>query len=326
MTSGRDLDAWKRSVDPAEACSRESARLSAEERFSFGNPLRRAAVSISANIAEGHWRPPSPDSRLPTPQSRLLTAANAVLSVVLAARCAACQSVLPAPLTGPVCDACWNAVRLMTPPVCDGCGDPLPSWRVVSASPPRCPRCVRARHAVDRGRAVGEYQGALRQIIHALKYEGRRSVARDLATLMRKRGSHLLDGVDGVVPVPLHPTRERTRGFNQATELARHLGLLVWPALRRVRPTVPQVELPEAQRHANVFGAFVVNARSRWPISYRTRALELSDACVLLVDDVSTTGATLEACARVLKEAGVREVRALTAARVVRRQFAPRLP
>ncbi len=160
---------------------------------------------------------------------------------------------------------------------------------------------------MDRARAIGCYEGPLRSIIHALKYEGRRSLAVPLAHMMRERGADLLTGVDTVVPVPLHPSRQRARGFNQAADLARHLGIPVNPALRRVRATLSQAALPAARRHGNVRGAFVAAATAR----------ALRHRIVLLVDDVSTTGATLEACARVLKEEGIGEVRALTAARVV---------
>jgi ComF family protein len=160
---------------------------------------------------------------------------------------------------------------------------------------------------VDRARAIGAYDGALRAIIHALKYEGRRSLARPLAALMQLRGADILKGADVLVPVPLHPSRRRERGFNQAVDLADHLGLTVCRALRRIRQTHAQTSLPAAQRHRNVRGAFVL---ARW-------ARSPAGAIVVLVDDVSTTGATLDACARVLKDAGAREVRALTAARVV---------
>ncbi len=124
---------------------------------------------------------------------------------------------------------------------------------------------------------------------------------------MRERGAELIDGAACAVPVPLHPSRLRHRGFNQSADLARGLGLPVAHALRRIRATTVQADLPAAQRHRNVRGAFAVTRRGR----------TLTDAVVLLVDDVSTTGATLNACAQALKEAGVREVRALTAARVV---------
>jgi len=276
-------------------------------------------MQLESPIPTPESRARDSESRTPTPDSRLVTAANALFSLLLAPTCAACQSSLQAPLDGPVCEACWSAIRPITPPVCDSCGDPLPSWRVVSCRVARCPRCRRAPRAVDRGRAVGEYAGVLRQIIHALKYDGRQSIAQRLGWLMRDRGSDLFDGVDWVVPVPLHPRRERARGFNQAAELARRLGLPMCSALHRIRHTAPQVELPAARRHANVRGAFQVALPRPWLFARRSRVPAFSNACVLLVDDVTTTGATLEACARALKEAGAREVRALTGARVVRR-------
>jgi ComF family protein len=163
----------------------------------------------------------------------------------------------------------------------------------------------------------------LRAIVHALKYEGRRSLAVPLARLMRRQAEDLVDDVDWVVPVPLHWRRQRERGFNQAADLARALGLPMLHALRRLRSTIPQADLPAAQRHRNVRNAFGLSRRWASHLWWRTdtehvRRL-LAGACVLLVDDVSTTGATIEACARVLKAAGVREVRALTAARVVTR-------
>ncbi len=233
--------------------------------------------------------------------------ADAILSVVLAPACAACDELLLHPTRGPVCDRCWLSILPLTPPLCDRCGDPLPTWRVVSVPPVCCARCRRASPAIDRARAIGAYDGALRAIIHALKYEGRRSLARPLGHLMRARGADILDGVTCVIPVPLHPSRRRHRGFNQAADLARHVGIPVESALRRIRATPTQTGLPAARRHRNMREAFAVTRAAR----------DLDGRIVVLIDDVSTTGATLEACARVLKEAGVGEVRALTAARVV---------
>lgn len=173
-----------------------------------------------------------------------------------------------------------------------------------------CPRCRRQRDpALDQARAAGPYEGALRDIIHAFKYDPRPTLARPLAALLRAQPDvmALLDGIDAIVPVPLHPSRQRKRGFNQAEALAKALAAdaPVVRALRRVRKTRPQMELPAAQRHRNVRDAFRL-----------ARGIVIP-RCALLVDDVSTTGATLEACARVLKDAGVREVRAVTVGRAV---------
>jgi ComF family protein len=125
--------------------------------------------------------------------------------------------------------------------------------------------------------------------------------------MMRTHGAALLDNADFVVPVPLHPWRRMLRGFNQADALARHLNLPVVHALWRTVSTTPQAGLRKAERRRNVSAAFRLS-----PFVHRGR---LQDAYVVLVDDVRTTGATLDACARVLKKAGAREVRALTVAR-----------
>ena len=245
-----------------------------------------------------------PLSRL---QPQLSLALDALFTIVFAPSCAACGELLDAPTRGPVCPRCWSSILPLTPPLCDACGDPLPAWRILSIPLAQCPRCRRTTRHIDRARAVGEYDGALRAIVHALKYDGRRSVARPLARLMRERAADLLLEAELAVAVPLHRSRLAARGFNQAADLARHLGLPVVRALRRSRATATQTSLPAAQRHRNVRDAF----------SATRHAPAVLNRSVLLVDDVSTTGATLEACARALKETGVREVRALTAARVV---------
>lgn len=250
------------------------------------------------------------------------TSIDALLAVTLAPACAACALPLEHPGAGPVCAGCWSRVRLTALPCCDRCGEGLASWRLYAALDGTCRPCRNSASPVDRRRAVGPYAGTLRDIVHALKYDGHRSLGRGLAELMRTHCREMLDGVDLVVPVPLHRSRERERGFNQAAAIARHLGVPVVHALVRRRRTMSQTGLPADRRHVNVRGAFALRssvmdgliarlAGARETVSRRA----VHDRCVLLVDDVATTGATLEACATALKAAGARDVRALTAAR-----------
>ena len=200
---------------------------------------------------------------------------DALIAVTLAPRCAACAVPLDAPSDGPVCSRCW----------------------------------------IDARAGAGLYDGALRGIIHAFKYEGRRSLAKPLAAFLRAQRSWALSDADCVVPVPLHPWRRFRRGFNQADDLARQLELPVVHALWRVRATVAQTGLTAAARQRNVRDAFRLSPL----LTRRTRSHWIDDRVVVLVDDVKTTGATLEACASVLAEAGAREVRSVTVARAVLR-------
>jgi len=258
------------------------------------------------NRAVARW-PSTGWRKQTTGRWQLTTLVDAVLTVVFAPSCAVCEALLEHPTAGPVCRSCWGAILPLTPPLCQTCGDPLATWRVIDIQSERCPRCRRRRSAIEQARAIGAYDGPLRAIVHALKYDGRRSLAPRLAAMMRARCSEVLAGSFCVVPVPLHSSRRRERGFNQAADLAKCLDRPVFKALRRVRATPSQAALPAARRHQNVRDAFAPTRTARL----------LRGKIVVLVDDVCTTGATLEACARVLKAAGVAQVRALTAARVV---------
>jgi len=249
--------------------------------------------------------------------------ADAVVSLLLAPTCAACHQPLRHPTRGCVCEVCWDAVPLPLVPQCSRCGDAWTAPHTLSddradngaariATPRRsavvaaCHHCLTVPTSIERARAIGPYAGSLREILHALKYDGRRSLAEPLARRMRLAGGDLLEAADAVVPVPLHPRRRRERGFNQASDLARHLGLPVVQALARHKSTPSQTTLHATERHDNMRAAFGATARLKG----------LRGTAVVLVDDVRTTGATLDGCALVLKEGGVRAVFALTAARV----------
>ena len=236
---------------------------------------------------------------------------DALLAVTLAPTCAACTRVLERSTDGPVCALCWAAIGRLTPPLCRTCGGMLPSWRAIDEAMMRCASCRRRPHsAIDAGRTAGDYEGALRDIVHAFKYDGRRVLASRLGALMREAGSEVLANASCVVPVPLHPWRRFRRGFNQAADLAGALDLPVVHALWRTRATAPQTGLTAAGRRRNVRGVFSISPL----LSPRVRRSLLVDRIVVLVDDVRTTGATMDGCAQVLKKAGVAEVRALTAA------------
>jgi ComF family protein len=167
-----------------------------------------------------------------------------------------------------------------------------------------------------RQAAIGPHEGALRSVVHALKYDRRLSTVAPLAAMMRAAGADVLRGAHAVVPVPLHARRAWSRGFNQASLLARHLGLPSYALLVRTRATPPQVSVPAAERHRNVRDAFTARPRVVGHLVRRT-SVPVASLVVVLVDDVCTTGATLEACGRALRAAGVGEVRALTASRVL---------
>jgi ComF family protein len=187
----------------------------------------------------------------------------------------------------------------------------LPSWRVLDPPRAMCPACRRCPPGVvDTARSAGEYDGALREIIHAFKYDPRRTLASPLGELLREAGGDLLNEASCAVPVPLHPWRRLHRGFNQAADLAAALPIPVAHALWRWRMTAPQTGLTARARRRNVRGAFRLSPL----LSRRVRSM-IAGRIVVLVDDVRTTGATLDSCAHVLKDAGAKEVRALTVAR-----------
>lgn len=173
-----------------------------------------------------------------------------------------------------------------------------------------CKFCVHDPLPLVQLRSVAAFEGAARDAIHALKYEGMFGVAPALAGLMVERWPAWASSIDLVVPIPLHPERERERGYNQAALLAERLcEELDLPGdaavLRRIRHTRPQVGLDREQRRENVAGAFVAMSE------------RVADLNILLIDDVCTTGATLSAAASTLLDCGARQVSAYCLAQPV---------
>ena len=178
-----------------------------------------------------------------------------------------------------------------------------------SEDPAACLGCRVDPPEFDRARGAGLYTGSLRHALHALKFRGKRALARPLAELIREQCVTVLrPGGEALVPVPLARARLRERGFNQAELIADRLGALLdlpvrrrW--LARVRETAPQTDLAAADRRTNVGGAFVASSG-------------VAGRHVVLVDDVLTTGATCRECARALRAAGARQIDVVTVARV----------
>jgi ComF family protein len=243
--------------------------------------------------------------RLSAASAAALRFVEPILAVVFPEDCALCGASLGRPTLGPLCPGCWQALPRHGGRLCT-CGLPL------GGSADACGRCRRGLCPFAAGRSLGPYSGALRTLIHELKFRGRRRVADHLADALLADPAldRLLGGADVLVPVPLHPRRRRERGFNQAELLARALARRGGPAcvpeaLVRRKETAPQSGLSAAARRRNVAGAFAVRRRAA-----------VAGRIVVLVDDVFTTGAPAAACTRALLKAGAREVRLVTVARV----------
>lgn len=234
-----------------------------------------------------------------------------VLDFVLPSSCSYCHSSVGHSEIPHFCSECWSDFALLLGPNCPGCGRPFGSPETLVHSPDhRCRECRESPSRYDHALSVGQFEGPLREAIHQFKYRPCRSLGKPLGDWM-VRNVRVLANIDIIMPVPLHRNRLRQRGFNQALLLADRLSVhwripLSFDNLVRVRATQPQVELSVAERKKNVEGAFTL---------VRPEEAELKS--IVLVDDVLTTGATMNECATVLKNAGAAQVTAFTLARAV---------
>ncbi len=224
--------------------------------------------------------------------------------------CVSCRARVSEPHS--LCAQCWRAINFLDGPVCHKCGTPFdvdPGGETV------CGACHLKPHDFAMARAVMRYDEASKPLILRFKHSDRLEYAPAFVRWLERSGRALLAETDLIVPVPLHRWRLWTRRYNQAAVLAEKLSRLSskpWDALAliRKRSTPSQGAMPSAKaRRRNVLGAFRVAPKAADKIKGRT---------ILLVDDVVTTGATLDACTRALKRAGAARVYALTLARVVR--------
>jgi ComF family protein len=232
---------------------------------------------------------------------------RAALDTLYPPTCLACRAATAA--HGALCPRCWSAMRFIERPFCERLGTP---FEQDLGDGLLSPQAIADPPAFARARAVARFEdGPARKLVHRLKYSDRAEIVRPMARWMARAGADLLADADLVVPVPLHPMRLWRRRFNQAALLAREIARLTGKpcdvgALMRVKATPSQVGLSRALRAENVQGAF----RAAPDAQVRGRK-------VALVDDVLTSGATANAAARALLQAGASRVDVLVFARVV---------
>lgn len=233
-------------------------------------------------------------------------AKTAIIDLLFPPHCVACRRP-----NAWLCADCLQAIEIIQPPVCQRCGLPLGEVQRADPSGSTCKKCQKAPLQVDGLLAYGFHGGPLRQAIREFKYADLRSLAGPLGQLMAEGWMTLAPQdlqPDVIVPVPLHPSRQRQRGYNQAALLAQELGSslrrpVIEDVLVRIKATAPQVDLDAQERRVNVRNAF------------RCTDTSLSGKHVLLIDDVCTTGATLESACVALRETGTLSIWAFTLAR-----------
>lgn len=228
--------------------------------------------------------------------------------LILPPVCVACSALITR--HNLLCAACWRDLHLITPPLCDRLGVPLPGYD--GPAPHLSAAALASPPVYARARAAAHYAGVMRRLVVRFKFEDRHEPLPLFIKLMLDAGRELLAEADLIAPMPLHPLRLLQRRFNQSALLAQGLSRaanvpVALTALKRTRRTRPQVGLTQNEREKNVSGAFALSAKGRRLVRGKN---------VLLIDDVITTGATVNACAAVLKAGGAARVDVLAIALV----------
>ncbi len=221
--------------------------------------------------------------------------------------CELCSSFLEFPEERVICRSCWESIKPFYSSCCLSCG----RFFEGRGEPHFCLKCLEEKPPFSCHRSFGRYSGKLKDLILFYKFNDFWIIGKDLARLVHKtlvKKEEIWLGLEIIIPVPLHPKRERKRGFNQAQVIAKELAnlekvKLVEGVLVKTKNVPPQTFLQLKERENNVRGAFQVVKKEK-----------IRNRVILLVDDVYTTGSTIRECSLVLKKAGAKEVRALTIA------------
>jgi len=243
-----------------------------------------------------------------TPQlkTRLSCYLKLILEVFFPSHCISCQNIIRR--NSLFCHDCFIKLQFITEPKCKICSYPFEIEIPDMSS--LCGKCLIKKPSFDKLVTIFSYNHIIRKAITSLKYHDQTFLSKKLAILLKEKAKNEIDNCDIIAAIPLHLNRLRKRKFNQASIIAKNLSKnkfipdLIW----RVKDTTPQVSLRKKQRKSNLKRAFLVNKK------YRTF---LKNKKILLIDDVITTGATIENCARELKRRDVKEVVVLTIAKTI---------
>jgi ComF family protein len=237
--------------------------------------------------------------------------ADRMLDLLLPPRCLATGEIVDR--QGQLSPQVWRELDFITAPLCHCCGTPFP-YRIAAPVAQLCPACIARPPGWHRARAVFSYDAHSRQMILAFKHGDRLEGAPAFARWMARAGAEILEDADYIVAVPLHWRRLLRRRYNQSAVLAAHIGRIagkpvIADMLRRVRPTPPLKGMSRSVRFRQLKGAIAIAPQ------YENL---LPGARIVVIDDVMTSGATAESCARALRGHGAAQVDILTLARVVR--------